>query len=134
MKHSVELRDYMLTNPVKVKSDADLFDATHLIFQQKISGLCVVDDENNLVGVLSEMDCLKAILSAIYNEETSVGSVSDFMSTKLFSVSPNADIVNVAQEMLKRGYRRCPVVENGKLVGQVTCRQLLHAIDKFSKK
>lgn len=132
MLHSVELKDYMLTNPVKVKADTDLFDAIESILEYKISGMCVVDEENHLVGMLSEMDCLNAILSAMYNEETSVGPVREFMSTDLFSVSPHADIVDVAQEMLKRCYRRCPVVQDGKLVGQVTCRQLLRAVEEFS--
>jgi len=67
----------------------------------------------------------------MYNEETSVGPVESFMSTDVYSVSPHADIVDVAQEMLKLRYRRCPVVQDGKLVGQITCRQLLRAIEKF---
>ena len=132
MLHSVELRDYMLTNPVTVRADTDLFDAIEAIQEYKISGMCVVDDEDLLVGMLSEMDCLNAILSAMYNEETSVGPVSGFMSTDMFTVSPCADIVDVAQDMLKRGYRRCPVVQNGKLVGQITCRQLLRAVEEFA--
>jgi len=131
MLRSVELKDYMLPNPVEVKNGADLCDAVELILEYKISGLCVVDDENHLLGVLSEMDCLKGILSAMYNEETSVGPVESFMSTDVYSVSPHADIVDVAQEMLKLRYRRCPVVQDGKLVGQITCRQLLRAIEKF---
>jgi len=76
MLHSVELQDYMLTNQVKVKADTDLSDAINAILEYKISGMCVVDEENHLVGMLSEMDCLNAILSAMYNEETSVGPVS----------------------------------------------------------
>lgn len=132
MLHSVELKDYMLTNPVKVNADADLFDAIEAILEYKISGMCVVDEHNHLVGMLSEMDCLKAILSAMYNEETSVGPVREFMTTELFSVSPHADIVDVAQDMLKRGFRRCPVVQDGRLVGQITCRQLLRAVEEFS--
>ena len=47
MLHSVELKDYMLKNPVKVKADADLFDAIEAILEYKISGVCVVDDENH---------------------------------------------------------------------------------------
>lgn len=132
MLKSVELKDYMLKNPVKVKADADLFDAIEAIIEYKISGVCVVDDENHLLGMLSEMDCMKAILSAMYNEETSVGPVREFMTTDLYSVDPHADIVDVAQEMLKRHYRRIPVVQDGKLVGQISCRQLLGAVEKFS--
>jgi len=132
MLKSVELKDYMLKNPVKVKADVDLFDAIEAIIEYKISGICVVDDENHLVGMLSEMDCMKAILSAMYNEETSVGPVREFMTTDLYSVGSHEDIVDVAQEMLKRRYRRIPVVQDGKLVGQITCRQLLRAVEKFT--
>jgi CBS domain-containing protein len=132
MLHSVELKDYMLRNPAKVNQNDDLFVAIDRIVTNKISGVCVIDDDDNLVGVLSEVDCLRAILAARYNEDTSVGPVRDVMTREVFCVTPNADIVNVAQEMLKRGFRRCPVVENGKLVGQITCRQLLNGVQKFA--
>jgi CBS domain-containing protein len=131
MLRSVELKDYMLPNPVTVKADTDLCDAVESILEYKISGVCVIDDENHLLGVLSEMDCLKAILSAMYNEETSVGPVSGYMTTDVYSVSPHADIVDVAQDMLKQRFRRCPVVQDGKLIGQISCRQLLRAVEKF---
>jgi CBS domain-containing protein len=84
--------------------------------------------------VLSETDCLKAILSAGYNQESSVGPVRDVMTADVFTVTSQADIVDVAQQMMNRGFRRCPVVENGKLVGQITCRQLLNGVRKFSDK
>ena len=131
MLNSVELKDYMLRNPVKVNQRDDLFVAINLIVSNKISGLCVVDDDNNLVGVLSETDCLKAILGARYNQESSVGPGRDGMTHDVFTVTPQADIVDVAQQMMKRGFRRCPVVDKGKLVGQITCRQLLNGVGKF---
>ncbi|WP_461520408.1 CBS domain-containing protein [Porticoccus sp.] len=132
MLNSVELKDYMLHNPVKVNQNDDLFVAIDLIITNKISGVCVVDDDNNLVGVLSEVDCLKAILTARYNQETSVGPVQGVMTREVYAVTSTADIIDIAQEMLKRGFRRCPVVENGKLVGQITCRQLLNGVRKFA--
>jgi CBS domain-containing protein len=53
MLKEVELKHYMVQNPVKVRADANLFDAIHLILVNKISGLCVVDERNKLIGVLS---------------------------------------------------------------------------------
>ena len=53
-------------------------------------------------------------------------------SDNLLVAGPDEDIVNVAQDMLAQNKRRRPVVENGKLIGQVTCRQLLTAVRKFS--
>jgi CBS domain-containing protein len=133
MLQSVNLRDYMLTNPVKVRAGDNMLDAMQVIIDNKISGVCVVDDEQNLVGILSELDCLRAVLSAIYNN-SSIGHVREYMaSDNLVVAHPNEDIVDVAQDMLLKNKRRRPVVEDGKLIGQITCRQLLNAVKKFRK-
>ena len=131
MLQSVNLRDYMLTNPVKVRADDNVLDAMQVIIDNKISGVCVVDEEQNLVGILSELDCLRAVLSAIYNN-SNIGNVREHMaSDNLVVAHPDEDIVDVAQDMLQKNKRRRPVVEDGKLIGQITCRQLLTAVKKF---
>jgi CBS domain-containing protein len=133
MLQSVNLRDYMLTNPVKVRGEDNVLDAMQVIIDNKISGVCVVDEEGNLVGILSELDCLRAVLGAIYNN-SGIGLVRDHMATdNLVVAHPNEDIVDVAQDMLLKNKRRRPVVEDGKLIGQITCRQLLTAVKKFRK-
>lgn len=132
MLRSVDLSDYMLHNPVKVLATDDVFTAIKQITENKVSGVCVVDADNNLLGVLSEMDCLKAILSATYNESSHVGTVGEYMATDVVVCKRNADVVDVASDMLAKGHRRRPVVEDGKLVGQITCRQLLGVVSKFN--
>ena len=132
MLRSVELKDYMLTHPVSVNVDSDMGEAIRLIIDNRISGLCVVDDHNHLVGILSELDCLRAMLSASYNEG-GIGMVREYMaSDNLVVANPHEDITNVAQDMLRKNKRRRPVVEDGKLVGQITCRQLLSAVKNFT--
>jgi CBS domain-containing protein len=132
MLRSVELKDYMLTHPVSVNVDSDMGEAIRLIIDNKISGLCVVDDHSHLVGILSELDCLRAMLSATYNEG-GIGMVREYMaSDNLVVANPHEDITNVAQDMLRKNKRRRPVVEDGKLVGQITCRQLLSAVKNFT--
>lgn len=131
MLRSVNLRDYMLHNPVKVQARDSLLDAMQVIIDNKISGVCVVDDEGNLVGILSELDCLRAVLGATYNE-SGIGQVQEYMARdNLVVAHPDEDIVDVAQDMLLKNKRRRPVVENGRLIGQITCRQLLSAVKKF---
>ena len=133
MLKSVSLRDYMLPHPATVRSNATLDEAMDVITENRISGLCVVDELGNLVGILSELDCLRAILGAVYNK-TGVGAVRDYMaSDNLIVAHPDEDIVDVAQDMLMNNKRRRPVVENGKLIGQITCRQLLKAVRGFDK-
>ncbi|MBL4764791.1 MAG: CBS domain-containing protein [Colwellia sp.] len=132
MLQSVDLRDYMITNPIKVKEDANLLDTMKIIIDNKVSGVCVINKNKSLVGVLSEMDCLAAVLKANYND-VGVGLVNEYMTKDVVVAHPSDGIINVAQDMLLKKQRRRPVVENGKLVGQVSCRQLLAAVSKFSK-
>jgi len=131
MLKSVNLRDYMLPNPASVRPDDNILDAMQTIIDNRVSGVCVVDAENNLVGILSELDCLRAVLSATYNHG-GIGLVREHMASENLVVAhPNEDIVDIAQDMLRKNKRRRPVVENGKLVGQITCRQLLRAVRNF---
>lgn len=131
MLQSVNLRDYMLPNPVKVKPEDNVLEAMQVIIDNKISGVCVVDTEGNLVGILSELDCLRAALGAIYND-TAIGLAQEHMTAdNLLVAHPDENILDVAQDMLLKKHRRRPVVENGKLIGQITCRQLLSAVKKF---
>lgn len=132
MSYSLDLQDYMLQNPVKISADADIFDAVIMILENKISGLCVVDEANSLVGVLSELDCLRATLSAMYDSRTNVGTVRDYMTADVTTSSLHDDIVDVAEDMLRNNHRRRPVIKDGKLVGQITCRQLLKALGEVS--
>ena len=133
MLQSVDLRDYMITNPIKVKEDSNLLDTMKTIIDNKVSGVCVVDEIGTLVGILSEMDCLAAVLKATYNE-IGVGQVSEYMIKEgIVVANPSDDIIDLAQDMLLKKHRRRPVIENGKLVGQVSCRQLLAAVNKFNQ-
>jgi CBS domain-containing protein len=133
MLRSVKLGDYMVDKPATINQDAPLFEAVDLIIQNKVSGVCVVDDSGQLLGILSELDCLRAILSAAY-DQASVGTVKDYMiSTNINSARADDDLINVASDMLAKGQRRRPVLgDNNKLVGQITCRQILAAVRKLA--
>ena len=133
MLGSVDLSDYMLHDPVKIHANEDLFDAIHLIIEHRVSGICVVDDQEMLVGVLSGMGCLGAILAATYNEAGDVGKAREYMTANVDVCDVHADLVDVADDMLKKGHRRRPVLDHGRLVGQITCRQLLRVISEFNQ-
>ncbi len=128
MLRSEEVKDYMLVHPVTINVNTTMTEAIQVITDNKISGVCVIDDEGHLVGILSELDCLRAILGATDQEE-GIGMVREHMASENLVVStPYEDVTDVAQDMLRAQKRRRPVVEEGKLVGQITCRQLLTAV------
>ena len=131
MLGSVDIKDHMLKNPVTISPDALLSEAVSSILHHKISGLCVVDSNKQLLGVLSELDCLKGYIAATYNS-ASMGNVADYMTREVDVVDVHENIINVANDMMSKNQRRRPVIQDGKLIGQISCRQLLHAVKEFS--
>ncbi|MCZ6711173.1 MAG: CBS domain-containing protein [Gammaproteobacteria bacterium] len=129
-KAGVKVSDHMVKRPVVVNPDTELFAAIHKILVHKISGVTVVDENRTPVGMLSELDCLRAILSGSYHQEE-VGTilVKDHMNSTLETVSPDEQIIDVALSMLDHKHRRRPVVDQrGNFLGQLTCRQLLKGV------
>ena len=58
----------MHRKPLTIPRDASLAEAVQLIVDNRLTGVTVTDDDGHICGVLSELDCLKGILAAIYNE------------------------------------------------------------------
>ena len=64
--------------------------------------------------------------------EADAGTVADVMTHNVEVNHPHDQITDVATSMLDHKHRRRPIVINGKLVGQVTCRQILKAVKDFA--
>tara|TARA_R110002110_G_scaffold415561_1_gene650775 strand:- start:75678 stop:76100 length:423 start_codon:yes stop_codon:yes gene_type:complete len=129
------IKDCMRRNPLTILDSASLVKAIEMIVEYKLTGLTVTDEAGDVVGILSELDCIEAVLNAIYNdgdpEHTLVHSA---MCKDLNTCKPGDSIVEVAQEMLKTRQRRRPVIEQGKLVGQVSSSNILWALMEHSRR
>ena len=132
---SLKISDHLITNPVKIASTATIGEAARTIIDNKVSGVIVVNENDEVEGMLSELDCLKSLLTEIYNEgQVGKELVTVEMSAPVTYNRPEEDIISVAQSMLDQKQRRRPVIDHGKLIGQITCRQLLSAIMAFGSK
>lgn len=127
MLRSIKVRDYMTRGLITLKPDMDIFQAISLLQKNRISGAPVVNENGHLIGVLSEGDCLNAIIKDIYYEQAG-GKVVDYMSTEVETIGPDEDIVDVAVDFNKKRKRRFPVIEEGRLVGQISQRDILRAV------
>ncbi|MCB1664072.1 MAG: CBS domain-containing protein [Pseudomonadales bacterium] len=127
MLKSIKVRDYMTRGLITLKPDMELFEAISLLQKNRISGAPVVDENGHLIGVLSEGDCLNAIIKDIYYEEAG-GRVSEYMSTEVETIGPDEDIIDIAIDFNKKRKRRFPVIEDGRLVGQISQRDILRAV------
>ena len=131
MLKSIKVRDYMTRHLVTFRSDTDLFTAINRLLEHRISGAPVVDSQGHLIGLLSEGDCLRGILSGAYYEAVG-GTVSTYMTTEVETVTPEADIIELSERFL-RGRRRLPVIEHGRLVGQISRHDVLRAVKEFAQ-
>ena len=122
--------DLMTKDVVSVKKDTSIYEALELLRKNDITGMPVIDDDKTLVGILTEKDCLRTLVHAAYSELPS-GTVKDYMTSPVLTISPDQDIFSVADLFLKQAFRRLPVVKNGELVGQITRRDLLRVIQKI---
>jgi CBS domain-containing protein len=125
---SVLVKDYMAKSLITFKPETDVLDAVHELVKHRIAGAPVVDASGNLIGMLSELDCMKVALNAGYHGDWG-GPVSDFMSEGVKTVDGEMSIVDLAQEFVESKYRRFPVVQNNRLIGQISRRDVLRALE-----
>ncbi len=135
MPQPTTVNDCMRSKPLTIHLDANLVEAIEIIVEYKLTGLTVTDDAGRAVGILSELDCIEAILTDIYNDgDPEHALVRDAMVTDLNVCSPGDSIIEVAQDMLKSRQRRRPVIDDGKLVGQVSSSNILWALMEHSRR
>ena len=117
-----------VTELVTFSPDQNIVDVIDIILEKRISGAPVLDNQGRLVGILSEKDCLRLIIDRAYhNLPNQKSTVETYMTTAVRSVEPTLDVVKAANEFLIAPVRRFPVVENGKLLGQISRRDILRA-------
>jgi len=129
---SVVVKDYMARTLVTFKPETDVLNAVHELVKHRIAGAPVVDDAGNLIGMLSELDCLKVALHAGYHGDWG-GPVSDYMSDGVETVDAEMSIIDLAQVFLDTKFRRFPVMEKNRLIGQISRRDVLRALEHIAK-
>jgi CBS domain-containing protein len=131
MFRSILIDDFMTKNLATATEDMDLLSLVDLLLRRGISGAPVVDGSGHLIGMVSEHDCLKAILVGTYQGEVG-GSVSDVLTTSVETIRLGTSIVEAANQMVTSGRRRLPVVDHeNRLIGQISRSDLLRAVRAY---
>ena len=122
------VRECMDTRVHTVRPETDIMDAIVFLLDHRVTGAPVINEAGELVGMLSEKDCLRLLLTGADDADVPGGVVSDYMTTELETVPPDMDVYFAAGKFLNSTVRRLPVVEKGKLVGAITRFDLLRVI------
>ncbi|WP_338792613.1 CBS domain-containing protein [Bernardetia sp. Wsw4-3y2] len=122
---------YMATNLITFSPEQPVSEVINIFLEKKISGAPVLNENQELVGIISEKDCLRVMIgSAYHNQPISMGKVADFMTRNVQTVSEDQDVLDIAQAFLNTPIRRFPVLnKQGKVIGQVSRRDILRAAD-----
>lgn len=133
-QHPSSVSDCMRRNPLTIRPEASLVEAIKIIVENHLTGLTVTDADGTVRGVISELDCLRGVLASIYNDgDPERSQVADVMTREVNSCAMDDSIVEVAQSMLDTRQRRRPVIEGGRLVGQVSSRNILWGLMEHSR-
>ncbi|SFN50500.1 CBS domain-containing protein [Bizionia echini] len=124
----LKVSDYMTRDLITFKPDQLIDEVVHSLLTNKISGGPVVNAQNELVGIISEGDCLKQICeSHYYNMPIEQDTVDKRMIKNVETIDGNMDIFDAAKKFLDSKIRRFPIVQEGKLVGQISQKDILKA-------
>jgi CBS domain-containing protein len=137
----------MTFGAASIRPDAPIEEAAHLMLQHRISGLPVIDERGELVGMVTEGDLLRRQeggtgqdrprwLELVLGSGKSGGpphlahlaTVADIMSRPAVSVSENTPVHQIVETMQRLGIKRVPVVSDGKVIGIVSRADLLRGL------
>jgi len=131
-KKSASVKDYMSGKLITFHPETDVLDAIHQLVNHSIAGAPVTNNRGELVGMLSEIDCMKIALHAGYHGHWG-GPVSEYMTANIETVDADMSIIDLAQQFLDTKFRRFPVVKDHRLVGQISRRDVLRALAEIAK-
>lgn len=118
-------RDFMITDLYRLKPDEDVFEAIGCLLRRRISGAPVVDSDEALLGVFSEKNCMSVLVEGAY-EGLPSADVRAFMNTDRGRIiAPETDLLTIARMFVDTSYRRLEVVNDGRLCGQISRRDVL---------
>jgi CBS-domain-containing membrane protein len=125
--------DYMTTDLITFKAEDSLDHVIEQLIAYKISGGPVVNDKNELIGIISERDCIKHISDSMYYNMPmdSTNTVEKNMVSEVETIDKNMNIFDAATKFISSKRRRFPIVEKGKLIGQISQKDILKAALKM---
>jgi len=120
-------KEVMTTRVISVRDDEDIYAAIRVMDINEITGLPVVDEKDRLVGVITEKD----VMALLYTMRDKPGTVGEFMTAEVVSFDQETDLAEVAQVLRTRNFRRVPILDNGRLVGIISRRDVIRHMQEL---
>lgn len=118
----VEVKEIMRKQVITADPEISLYEAARIMTNNRVGSLVIMKGEKP-VNIFTDDDMVSAIAYGKDPKKTKISEV--LKKKKIITASPDEDILKVTKKMIKNGVKRLPVVENGKLVGIVSDKELL---------
>ena len=121
------VREFMKRDLITLSKDQDVFQAIDHILERRISGAPVVDEAGSFLGIFSEKTAMRVLVAALYDQVpgTNVGSYMNLDRNRI--IEEDDTLLDVARKFQQTPYRRLPILNGTRLVGQVSRRDVLRA-------
>jgi len=123
----VKARTIMTKDSVTIKKDSSIFDAMGLLVKHKISGLPVVNNAQELVGMITEKDIMQ-LLFILDDAMAYHKKVGEYMTKDVVCFGLEDSIVDICKCFIQHPFRRVPILDNGKLAGVVARRDIVSVL------
>ena len=124
----LRVRDYMTKELITFSPEQSVEEVIEMLIRHKISGGPVVNDKFELVGIISEGDCIRHVSESRYHNLPSENrNVEQHMAKDVETIDGDMNIFDAANKFLNDRRRRFPIVDNGVLVGQISQKDILKA-------
>ncbi|UNP88727.1 CBS domain-containing protein [Aeromonas encheleia] len=128
----LQVRDHMQRLTHTLSPQLGLAEALDRLHQAGLSGLPVLDERQQLIGFLSEQDCIPSLLTGSYHCDSRT-RVEDLMSRAPLSVAPDDNILDLARQMTGSKPKIYPVLQQGKVIGIISRPLVLQALNRQMK-
>ena len=123
MKSGISVGDLMTRNFVYVSPETNLKECAKTLVKKRVGSL-IVKDKDALVGIITDKDIIWVIVKKSVKDLDKV-LAKDIAKRKVITIKPSADVLEALQKMKKEKVRRLPVLENGKVIGMLTLKDIL---------
>ena len=114
----------MNTELITVKPETPIYQAIELMVENNLTALPVITEDMTLIGIISEKDILDLLIDISHTPKT----VDHYMTTDVTSFDVDEDIIAVCECLVDQPFRRVPILEDSKLVGIISRKDLIKYI------
>ncbi len=122
----VVAKEVMKSGLLTVRTSTPIYEAMEILATRNVTGLPVVDDYMNLLGVVSEKDILKLL----YDPDAKPGLVEEYMTTGVIGFDQGTSLFEICDCLINNNFRRVPILDHGKLVGIISRTDIMAYIMK----